>query len=306
MISFFLRENMQQKTILAIILATASIMFTDSVAADKNAKTATTPSLTEYVKEVETTPADEGDKIIAEEEKVAYEEGKTWINTLVDTVSQKGAKLINPDLQEELAPKQRSNASVFDISGVMLRMNAKQADEALTKRGYKKTAEKFEVPNFIRWRFEEMCRNQGVIGYERLESCVVQMSKKNNYLYVQHQNYNNFRTQESMELFYTSNFTGNKVHRITYHSEAANIKGNSAKANYLRNIKIYDFWKQINQKYGVPDNQEQVTWGLGENKPYLQAATGYLLLTDPMLVELDYTRMSREDQKFMNTGYYTF
>jgi hypothetical protein len=74
-------------------------------------------------------------------------------------------------------------------------------------------------------------------------------------MYVQHQNYNNFRTQESMELYYTSNFTGNKIYRITYQSQAANIKGNSAKANYLRNIKIYDFWKQINQKYGVPDNQ---------------------------------------------------
>ena len=209
-------------------------------------------------------------------------------------------------MQDELANRRRSNASVFDISGVMLRMNTKQADEALVKRGYKKTAEKFEIPNFIRWRFEEICRGQGVVGYERLESCVVQMSKKNNYLYAQHQNYNNFRTQESIELFYTSNFTGNKVYRITYHSEAANIKGNSAKANYLRNIKIYDFWKQINQKYGIPDNQEQVTWGLGENKPYLKAATGYLLLTDPMLVELDYTRMSREDQKFMNAGYYTF
>ena len=293
-----------QPNIFCLVSSLMLLVGTCAEAADKvQSELATAPSLAEYVKNNENDTVDKNAENSASENN---EESKTWINTLVDKVAQKGAQIINPNMNDELANKKRSNASVFDISGVMLRMNAKQADEALLKRGYKKAAEKYEIPNFIRWRFEEMCRNQGVVGYERLESCVVQMSKKNNYLYVQHQNYNNYKTQESIELFYTSNFTGNKVHRIIYQSQAANIKGNSAKANYLRNIKIYDFWKQINQKYGVPDNQEQVTWGLGENKPYLKAATGYLLLTDPMLVELDYTRMSREDQKFMNTGYYTF
>lgn len=296
---------MRQKTLCLILMLIMSLGFSAQAEEQNNANNANASSgtsLTDYVKDGNEQGIEESSK----PENVVEGGDKTWINTLVDKVAQKGAQIINPNVSEEITPKKRSNASVFDVSGVMLRMNAKQAEEALSKRGYKKTAEKFEIPNFIRWRFEELCRNQGVVGYERLESCVVQMSKKNNYLYVQHQNYNNFRTQESVELFYTSNFTGNKVHRITYQSQAANIKGNSAKANYLRNIKIYDFWKQINQKYGVPDNQEQVTWGLGENKPYLKAATGYLLLTDPMLVELDYTRMSREDQKFMNTGYYTF
>ena len=87
---------------------------------------------------------------------------------------------------------------------------------------------------------------------------------------------------------------------------AANITGNSPKAVYLRNIKIYDFWKKINQKYGKPDNKNDVTWGMGGNKPYLKAKTGWLLLEDPMFRELDYTRMSREDQRYMNTDLYSF
>ena len=89
-------------------------------------------------------------------------------------------------------------------------------------------------------------------------------------------------------------------------TEAANIVGSGAKADYLRNLKVFDFWKKVNQKYGTPDNREQVIWGLGDKKPSLQARTGRLLLQDPMLLELDYTRMSREDQKFMNTAVYTF
>lgn len=84
------------------------------------------------------------------------------------------------------------------------------------------------------------------------------------------------------------------------------ITGNSPKAIYLRNIKIYDFWKKVNQKYGTPDNKDEVIWGMGGTKPYLQASSGYLLLEDPMLRELDFTRMSREDQRYMNTDLYNF
>ena len=166
--------------------------------------------------------------------------------------------------------------------------------------------EKFEVPNFIKWRKEDECRAHGVVGYERLASCVIKEAKKDNYEYLETAAYSKFDTKENVVVIFTSNFTNNKSYKIMYTSEAANIKGNTQKAIYLRNIKIYDFWKLINQKYGVPDNKDEAIWSLGGNKPYMQAKTGKLLLEDPMLRELDYTRMSREDQKFMKTGTYSF
>ncbi len=201
----------------------------------------------------------------------------------------------------------RSNASVFDISGAMLRMSFAQIDETLTRRGFRRTMQKMDIPNFIRWRNEDKCRASGVVGYERLENCVIQMAKKNGYQFIERATYSKFKTREEIEVRFTSTFTNNKAYRISYKSEAAtNISGNSQKHIYLRNIKVYDFWKKINQKYGTPDNKDDVIWGLGGNKPYLQAGTGRLVLEDPMLRELDYTRMSREDQKFMNTDLYSF
>ena len=233
---------------------------------------------------------------------------KTWINNLVDKVTSKGSGVIKGVIGTDtpIQAQRRSNASVFDISGIMLRMDMTQVMEAMKKRSYQKVAEHLEIPNFIRWRYEEQCRNEGIVGFERIASCVVIMARKNNYQYVQQMSFSNFHTKETIEVFFTSNFTGNKVYRVMYETEAANIKGSGAKADYLRNLKVFDFWKKINQKYGVPDNKEQVIWGLGENKPSLQAQTGKLVLYDPMLLELDYTRMSREDQKFMNTAVYTF
>ena len=202
--------------------------------------------------------------------------------------------------------KGRSNASVFDIAGVMLRMNLRQTVRTLENRGFQKINAKFQIPNFIKWRNEEACRNEGVVGYERLEACVINKAKKGGYQYVQYLKYAKFDSKEEIEVYLTSNFTENKVYKIVYNSRIASITGNSPKAIYIRNLKVYDFWKTVNRKYGNPDNKTTVTWGLGGNKPYLKAATGYLLLEDPMFVEMDYTRMSREDQRFINSDFYNF
>ena len=200
----------------------------------------------------------------------------------------------------------RSNASVFDISGIMLRMNLAQAEKAMMTRGFKLISQKLEIPNFIKWRNEEKCRGNGVVGYERLMNCVVEIAKKNNHQYVETAKFSKFPTKEEIEIKLTSNFTGNKIYHVMYKSMSGRVVGSGAKAAYLRNIKVFDFWKKINQKYGAPDNKDEVTWGLGGNKPYMKASTGFLLLEDPMLRELDYTRMSREDQRFMNTDLYSF
>ena len=214
-------------------------------------------------------------------------------------------KMVN-DARKDGRKSQRSNASVFDISGVMLRMSLSQVDDIMKNRGFQKIMQKYQIPNFIKWRNEEYCRSSGVVGYERTQACIVQKAKKDLHEYVQTVKYAKYDTKEEIEVTLTSNFTENKVYKIEYTSMASSITGNSQKAIYLRNIKIYDFWKKINQKYGKPDDKEAVTWGMGGNKPYLKAKTGWLLLEDTMLRELDYTRMSREDQRYLNTDLYSF
>ena len=201
----------------------------------------------------------------------------------------------------------RSNASVFDISGVMLRMDLKQVERTLENRGFKRVNAVFGIPNFIKWRNEETCRLQGIVGYERLDSCVISLAKKEGHQYLKHLKFAKFDSKEEIDVYFTSNFTGNKVYKIVYKSTIASITGNSPKAIYLRNIKVYDFWKKISQKYGDPDNKTTVTWGLGGDKPYLKAfSTGNLLLEDPMFKEMDHVRMSLEDQRFINSDFYNF
>ena len=56
-------------------------------------------------------------------------ENKTWLNNLVNTVAEKGAQVISSTSNN--ANMYRTNASVFDISGVMLRMNTKEVEAAI-------------------------------------------------------------------------------------------------------------------------------------------------------------------------------
>lgn len=287
----------------AVNLSSAPIMAGNANSAENNVTVNTRQSLSENIKE--NAPSD-----IQQDDNSAS--GTSWVGQIISTAkdSLKNSNQESNHLADMLAQSQgqnkRSNASVFDISGVMLRMSYKQAESALKQRGYKKTVQKMDIPNFIRWRNEEKCRNQGVIGYERIANCVTKLAQKEHYQFISEVTFNKFDTKETVKIFLTSTFTNNKIYKITYRSEAANVTGNSSKAMYLRNIKVYDFWKKINQKYGVPDNKDDVMWGLGGNKPYMRAATGFLVLEDNMLRELDYTRMSREDQRFMNTDLYTF
>lgn len=266
-------------------------------------------SLTDEIKEVEGEIKDKKDSVLKD----------TWVEKLGNTITkgsssskEKGADEDSEnDSLESLTRNSRkngrSNASVFDISGVMLRMSLNQAEAALLKRGYKKTSQKFEIPNFIKWRYEEQCRNSGVVGYERLNSCVVKAAKETNHQYVESSKFVKYDSQEEINIWLTSNFTNNKIYKITYSTGITRInRGSGQKIQYLHNIKTYEFWRRINQKYGTPDNKTEVVWGLGGNKPYMKASTGRLMLEDPMLRELDYTRMSREDAKFMNTGLYNF
>ena len=276
------------------------------------AKGKTQKSLTDAIRETAGEEEDEGSSPLA----------GTWVEKLANTAlssskeededggeNGRGVGSINLEsmVKNSKNGNRRSNASVFDISGIMLRMNLPQAEATMAKRGFKKVSQKFEIPNFIKWRFEEQCRNAGVVGYERLASCVVKAAKENNHQYVESEKFVKYDTQEEISISLTSNFTNNKIYKIVYKSMSARkIQGSSQKVQYLRDIKVYDFWRKINQKYGVPDNREDVIWGMGGNKPYMKAATGFLLLEDPMLKELDYTRMSREDQKYMNTTLYNF
>lgn len=241
-------------------------------------------------------------------------EPENWLKSLIFSGKSKDidTDLDDTTLTEEeeenlrVVLSQRKNAANFDISGIKLRMSPDDVNNILTKQGYKRISQNVEIPNFIKWRSEEMCRQHGVIGFERINACATRVAHENGYNFVERETYNRYSTKESIDVYYTSSFTNNLVHRIYYKSSVPLSDSRASNNVYINNLKIYDFWKRIDLKYGPPDNASEIKWGLGGKKPYLKAKTGYLELADPLLKDLDMARMFNEDTRLANTNYYTF
>ncbi|MBO5038325.1 MAG: hypothetical protein J6C85_02560 [Alphaproteobacteria bacterium] len=240
-------------------------------------------------------------------------ESETWLKSLFSSGTEKILKATDPKEAaaekkrlEQVLLRRRSNAANLDISGVKLRMTPKEIEEILTRQGYRKVLQTYEIPNFIKWRSEELCRQSGVIGFERLNACATRVSEENGYRFIEHETYNRSSSKETINVFYTSTFTDNLAHRIYYVSNIPMSFSKASKNVYINNLKVYDFWQRIDLRYGAPDNKSEVKWGLGGKKPYLRAETGKLELVDPMLKNMDMARMLNEDSRFANMPYYTF
>ena len=257
----------------------------------------------------------DNDKKTTDELTVERPETETWLRSLIT----KGTSdLFN--LQEETPQKgktenkrntadrinRRSNAAYLDISGIKLRMSPKEVEDILVAQGYRRIMQDVRIPNFIKWRSEEICRIHGVVGFERLKACAAMIARENGFEYVALEVYNRVSTRETMTVFYTSSFTDNLAHHIIYKSEVPISDSKASPQVYINNLKIYDFWRRIDLRYGPPDNTSEVKWGLGGKKPYMQATTGNLELVDPVLKDLDAARMLNEDSRLANIPYYNF
>lgn len=241
------------------------------------------------------------------------EKRETWLESLISKGT--GELFKSQDKKNKQAEKKRiskvlqkkhSNAAHFDISGVRLRMSPQEVEKIMLENGYQRITQEERIPNFIKWRSEELCRIHGVIGFERLTACTKEVARANGFNYIAREIYNRQTTREKIEVNYTSTFTDNLSHYISYNSYIPFSDSKASQNIYINNIKIYDFWRRIDSRYGQPDNTTEIKWGLGGKKPYMKASTGHLELVDPLLRDLDMSRMLNEDSRLANTPYYTF
>lgn len=248
-----------------------------------------------------------------DKEQDNQENRETWLESLIakgtsELFKSQDKKTTQAEKKriEKVLKKKHSNAAHFDISGVRLRMSPQEVEKIMLENGYKRLVREDRIPNFIKWRSEELCRIHGIVGFEKLSYCSKEVARTNGFVYIAREIYSKQETRENIEVHYTSTFTDNLSHYISYNSNIPFSDSRASQNIYINNIKIYDFWRRIDLRYGQPDNTTEIKWGLGGKKPYLKASTGHLELVDPLLKELDMSRMLNEDSRLPNTPYYSF
>ncbi|MDR1206853.1 MAG: hypothetical protein LBK26_00330 [Rickettsiales bacterium] len=139
----------------------------------------------------------------------------------------------------------------------------------------------YSVPGVWKNNLDYECRQQKVIIPGELEKCINTLAKKRGLLYASELHLVRMSTGETIDVFFTSNATGNRVWKIVYKNDANEIEGDAEKFADQRDKKILSFWQGVLDKYGAP-NSGNDKWISSDNSfdPTMTAFYGQLELTD--------------------------
>ncbi len=194
-------------------------------------------------------------------------------------------------------PTYGTNAGLFNVANVMLKMNVEQVVSTLKTAGFVQTIVNKDIPNFVKWKNEVKCQSFGEVVYEKLAYCIREVAKRDGHEYIESIVFNKYSTKERLEVFFTSNFTRNRVYKIEYKAGGDPSLGNTQKDRYLKDVWMRNFYTRVYKKYGNPDDMERYTWSSGENKPFLKVGPGYIVLADPGFLSMDSALMARAQTK---------
>lgn len=174
----------------------------------------------------------------------------------------------------------------FDIAGVMLGMGFDDVETLFYRaKGLysprKKDSIIYSIHKDWKYNLDYECRQDGIIIPEKLEHCIRTLAKNRGLLYASEMHLVREHTGETLDVYFTSNATDNRVWRIVYNNDVNVLEGDSEKFENQREKKILAFWQSVLDKYGAP-NSGTDKWASSDNAydPVMTAYYGALELVD--------------------------
>jgi len=174
----------------------------------------------------------------------------------------------------------------FDIAGVMLGMDYDEVYNSFFNRSslYAPRAKNsivYTINKEWKYNLDYECRQNNIFIPEKLEKCIYSLAKNRGLLYVSEIHLERAFTDETLDIYFTSNATDNLVWKVVYNNDVNKMEGESEKFENIREKKILSFWQGVVDKYGVPNSGED-KWISSENAydPMMQAYYGQLVLVD--------------------------
>lgn len=173
----------------------------------------------------------------------------------------------------------------FDIAGIMLGMSFEDAQYAARTSGLYSNRPKNSVIYSIHpeWKsnLDYECRRRNIFVPAELEKCINSLARRRGVLYASELHLVRESTGETIDVFFTSNATDNRVWKIIYKNDADEQEGDDEKFVNQRNKKILTWWQGVLDKYGVP-NSGGDKWATSDNAfdPMMTAYFGELDLID--------------------------
>lgn len=165
----------------------------------------------------------------------------------------------------------------FDIAGVMLGMSFDDVYTLFVNGGlYAPRANDaivYTIAPDWRYNLDYECRQSGIFVPDQLEQCIRTTAQNRGLMYASEYHLTRDLTGETIDVYFTSNATDNRVWRIEYNNDVDEIEGDAEKFENQRQKKILTFWSGVIDKYGTP-NSGSDKW-LSSNNSYDPMMTAY-------------------------------
>ncbi|MBQ4471857.1 MAG: hypothetical protein II942_01240 [Alphaproteobacteria bacterium] len=199
---------------------------------------------------------------------------------------------ITPVVEEKPAPKPY-DVSQFDLADFNLGMSSNEAFTRALQKGFKVSITQEDVPRFYATDYANRCRMRGVIIPADIINCVKDYACTEGTRYIRDAVLK--RKNEEIQLFFTSNATGNALYKIIYINKGDNSLNFTQINTARKKLRYKEFWDAMFQKYGYPDSHDNnmLTWG-NPTESYMQAYIvgsaydAYIIMEDVSLSNDDY------------------
>lgn len=170
-----------------------------------------------------------------------------------------------------------ASVASFDIAGVMLGMSFDDVYTLFANGGLyaprTNDAIVYTISPDWRYNLDYECRQQNIFVPDQLEQCIRTLAQNRGLMYASEYHLVRELTGETLDVYFTSNATDNKVWRIEYNNDVNDIEGAAEKFEDQRQKKILTFWTGVVDKYGTP-NSGTDKW-LSSNNSYDPMMTAY-------------------------------
>lgn len=196
-----------------------------------------------------------------------------------------------------------TNVLNFDIAGVRLKMTPEEVLEKALEAGFSVKFQDRKIPTLNEWKYRRLCMQQMLFKYDIRKRCTQEIAQYNNNEYISRLVFENKPRRETLSVEFASRYAENQAYRIRYVNKGDHSLGSTDEAHYLKIKRRQEFLRLLITKYGAPDDEGALLWGVSGVGATLQAGLSdsfldaSLVLEDLSIETDDFDNMSVQDAK---------
>lgn len=196
-----------------------------------------------------------------------------------------------------------TNVLKFDIAGIQLKMTPAEVEDAAKNASFDVKFKDWKLPVLNEWKYHRQCLDKMSFSYQSKKDCIQKTAQRNNQEYISRLVFENKERKETISVEFTSMYTQNQAYRVSYTNKGDHSLGSTEEARYLKTKRRMEFLETLIKKYGQPDDELALLWGIAGRDAVLQAGISptfldvYLIMEDLSLEENDLDMISEEEVK---------